>query len=559
MKLVVIDGPMKGHEFRITKPTMDVGRKRENDVPLPLDPRVSRFHCRLTYADGRYFIEDLNSGNGTFVGNVRIEARSPLPTGTLVRIGRTHLALQEESAADLQRHAERSINLVSDEQVEGRMEVARILDPQAIRSGWAEAAPSEEAALAKLQRKLTVFQEVADALSDKLDHSEVLNAIMDALMSAVPAERGFLLLVDEKAKTLTPRVVRTGSAAAGDEQIAVSRAMVSKAVDERVSLLISDALADERFKARDSVMGFQIRSALCVPLLHQDRVLAVIYLMTTSAAHVFSQDDLELVTDIANQAAIALANAQLYTELRNAYEELRATQDQLVRREKLSVIGTLSASIAHDIGNVITPISAIAEMAIMDQGADPELQATVERQVHRLRALTRRLLSFSRPQEVEMLPADVNQIIHNTLELLNTEARRAKVDLVEDLAPDLPPVLGDATQLDQVFVNLAINAIQAMEDRGGRLTIATACENSYVEVQFEDEGPGIPPDQIPHVFEPFYTTKGDQGTGLGLFSCRRIIEEDHGGELLVASELGKGTTFTVRLPIRGPSAPDPAD
>ncbi|MFQ6097341.1 MAG: FHA domain-containing protein, partial [Armatimonadota bacterium] len=266
MKLVVVAGPMKGHEFRITKPALSIGRKRDNDICLPSDPRISRFHCRLTYQNGRYWIEDLNSGNGTFVGNVRIGARVPLPTGTVMRIGRTHLALQEESEAELQRHAERSVNIVPDEQVEGKMEVARTLDPQTIRAGWAQAAETDQATISKLQRTLTVFHQVAEALGGKLDRTEVLNTIMDALMKAVPAERGFLFLVDEQAKTLTPRVVQTRSGVSEDEQIAVSRAIVSKAVDERVSLLISDALADERFKARDSVVDFKIRSALCVPL-----------------------------------------------------------------------------------------------------------------------------------------------------------------------------------------------------------------------------------------------------------------------------------------------------
>ncbi len=549
MKLVVLDGPMRGAEFPITKADMFLGRRLEADVSLTSDPHISRQHCRLTYEDGRYWLEDTDSGNGTFIGNVRIQGKVHLPTEQAFRIGRTDLALREETESEIRRAAEEAVALVGDDQLGGRLEERGTLDPAAVRARWTHAAAPDVEEVARLRQRLGLFHEVAGALGGKLELTELLDAIMDNLMQAVPAERGFLMLVDEQARKLRPQVVRKR----GPEETAgvkVSLAIVTRAIRERVAVLSSDAMADERFSERDSVADLQLRSVICAPLVHAGHVVGVIVLDNRSAARVFSQEDLELVTDIANQAAVALANAELYTDLRQAYEELRATQERLVQSEKLSVIGTLSASIAHDIGNLITPISMVAALALEGNGVDARLRESVERQTGRLRALTRQLLSFSKPKQVTKRPTDLNEIATSSAKLLETEGRRAGVTLRLELAEELPKVLGDPDQLDQVFVNMILNAVQAMDGQqnGRELRITSAVEDGCVEVRFADTGPGISAEAMPHLFQPFFTTKGEQGTGLGLFSCRRIVEEEHAGTLSVESELGVGTTFTVRFP-----------
>ncbi|MFQ6132745.1 MAG: ATP-binding protein [Armatimonadota bacterium] len=547
MKLVVLDGPMRGAEYRITQPQMVVGRKREADIALTHDSRISRSHCRLTYENGRYYLEDLGSGNGTFLGNVRLQDKVHLPTDQVFRLGRTHLALREESEADIRRAAQEAVAFVGDEQLAEKLSERETLDPKAARADWTAARADDDAATKDLRQRLRLFHEVSWALSGKLDLPSLLDAIMDSLIKAVPAERGFLMLADEKGKQLTPTVVRKRGPEE-DEEVKVSTSIVAKAMEEHMSVLSADAMADERFSAQDSVVDFQLRSVICAPLIHQDRALGAIILDNRSAARMFSYEDLQVVTDIANQAAIALANAKLYTDLRNAYEELQAAQERLVQSEKLTVIGTLSASIAHDIANLITPISVVAAMAASQGEVDPELQETVERQTGRLRALTRQLMSFSKTQELKREPTDVNAAVEGSASMMRTEAKRAEVEIVRELADGMPEIMADPDQLDQVFVNLILNAIQAMSDGGGTLTIATGLVEGCVEVSFADDGPGIPAEVTPRLFEAFYTTKGDEGTGLGLFSCKRIIEEEHGGTLSVESELGVGTTFTIRFP-----------
>ena len=543
---------MAGREFRITKASLVMGRKEDADIHLDADPRISRLHCRLTYESGRYWLEDTGSANGTFLHNRRVSRKVHWPTEAIVRVGQMHLTLREESEADLQAEAERAVAIVTEEPEGQRMRVSQTLDPQALHAQWA-VAPDSAALVEKLQHRLDVLHHVAEMLSGKLDRAALLRAIMDSLMRAVPADRGFLMLVDEEAKHLTAKVVRSQTELQPAERISIPRVILLKAINDRVSILSSDAMADERLISSQSVMDFHIRSAMCIPMIYRDTVPGLIYLDTTTAAHVFTEEDLELVTDIAKHAAIALANHELYAELRDAYEELREAQQRLVQSEKLSIIGTLSASVAHDIGNVITPISTIVELAVMREDIEPELRETIERQTQRLRALTHQLLSFSRPRQVKKEPLDLAEALETTLDLVRTEARRSKVRIEPKLAEELPLVLADPNQLEQVFVNLILNAVQAMDPEGGELVITAGAEDGMVEMQVRATGPGIEAEHMPRLFEPFFSTKGDHGTGLGLYSCKRIIEEEHGGEIAVESELGQGTSFIIRLPAVKPA------
>ena len=133
---------------------------------------------------------------------------------------------------------------------------------------------------------------------------------------------------------------------------------------------------------------------------------------------------------------------------------------------------------------------------------------------------------------------------------MQTEARHAKCEVSTELASDLPTVQGDLNRLDQVFVNLIINAVQAMEPHdGGDVLVRSFLDGNDVVVSLTDTGPGIPSETLARIFQPFFTTKGTKGNGLGLFSCKRIVEEEHHGKLEVASEVGRGTTFAIRLPV----------
>ena len=551
MEMVILSGEMEGTRFPLDGPNITVGRKSNNDVCLPLDSRISRFHAELRRRDeNSWVLEDLHSINGTFVGQRRIHAPTLLRANDRMRMGRTWMALRDDSAARSQAQRIEAVQL-SD------ADLRAFEDENVVYAVSAEQIATERE-LDQPREYLHVYEEVGRALSSTLDVNELGNVIMTAVMECLAAERGFLLLLDRETGDLIPTVARQREGVEGlEERITISRHILDKAINERAAILTTDAMTDERFQELASVRDFQIRSAICAPLVYKEDVLGVVYLDTTSGTHVFGERDVDLVAGVAAQASVAIENARLYTDLRNAYEELKSAQQQLVASETLSTIGTLAATVAHDMINIVTPLQPLIDIMLRNADVNTEDEEAVRRQTKRLSALAERLMSFSQSEDVSLRPAAINDIVASTISLLNTEINHNSIDLEMDLAEDLPEVLVDETHIDRVFLNLCLNAIEAMEETGNpRLTIRTYQDQDEVAISFRDNGPGIPADSDHDVFEPFFTTK-ETGTGLGLFSCRRIIQVDHNGVIEYESEPGQGTTFTVRLPVPAFDATSP--
>jgi PAS domain S-box-containing protein len=235
-------------------------------------------------------------------------------------------------------------------------------------------------------------------------------------------------------------------------------------------------------------------------------------------------------------------------------EEVRATSQQLWQAAKLATLGELAASIAHELNNPLAIVSLRVESLLAQVAADdPKRHAleVIEQEVERMGNLVANLLQFSRRGQHQVSTVDVRDEIAKTLELVHYHLRHHRIDVVQEIAPQLPFVHADRQQLRQVFLNLLTNASDAMP-QGGKLTIRV--EPGEIEggrravvMEFADTGVGIPKEHLPRVTEPFFTTKEQgRGTGLGLAICRRIMQEHH-GSLYIASEVGKGTVVRLAL------------
>jgi len=238
-------------------------------------------------------------------------------------------------------------------------------------------------------------------------------------------------------------------------------------------------------------------------------------------------------------------------------EALRAAQDQLVRTEKLSSLGKLSASIAHEINNPLAGILTFAKLIhrTLDQGApDDQVRRTmmknltlVERETERCSAIVRNLLDFARERPMTLKEVSVNAVADEAIQLLGNQIAIQGVKLEKRLG-EVPMVIGDFGQLRQAFVNVIMNACEAM-GRGGHLAVQTGVlDGNRVEVAFQDTGPGITPENLRKIFDPFFTTK-EKGTGLGLSVVYGIVER-HGGKIDIDSQVGKGTRVAIRLPAK---------
>ncbi len=267
-------------------------------------------------------------------------------------------------------------------------------------------------------------------------------------------------------------------------------------------------------------------------------------------------DNAELLTRVramlrlkATTDQLADLNATLEQKVIERTRELEQAQASLRHTEKLSALGRMAASIAHEINN---PLGAILLHLYLIQKAlptdSPILQDldVIQNQVESIGRLVEQLRSFSKPPRQDRRPVSLNEVLEGVLTLTGKDLQKHNIRIETDLDPTLPAIVASPNQLEEVFLNMVINARDAMPD-GGALTIATAANGQYIQARVADTGTGIPSDVVDRIFEPFFTTKGEEGTGLGLAISHSIVE-DHGGAIRVESQPQQGTTFIIQFP-----------
>lgn len=240
---------------------------------------------------------------------------------------------------------------------------------------------------------------------------------------------------------------------------------------------------------------------------------------------------------------------------------LELTSQQLIRAEKLATVGQIGATVAHELGNILTPLLMYAKLIYKetaDDKEDPEIAEyalQITRIANRASNMLRQLVDAARSERSMMIPVDLTQIVHNTLSLLSPQIKKQGVEIEQRYPGSLPPVMGQPEQLEQVFINIGLNALDAMP-AGGTFSINLMQggnedgqkQTDFIIIRFSDTGPGILPENIGLLFEPFFTTKDrGAGSGLGLFVSHLIIDQ-HGGAIEVESEPDQGTTFIIKLP-----------
>jgi signal transduction histidine kinase len=245
---------------------------------------------------------------------------------------------------------------------------------------------------------------------------------------------------------------------------------------------------------------------------------------------------------------LAELNATLEQKVAERTRQLQQARAQVFHAEKLASLGRLAASIAHEINNPLAGIRNYLYLIKTDLPSDAPVQADlalVERQIEVIAKLVQHLRDFSKPPRKERCLVDLNAVLNDVLTLSSKELQRMHIQVVRNLDPALPAVFVSGEQMSEVFMNLVLNARDAMPD-GGMLNVTSTYDAERVQIKISDTGQGIAPEVLERMFEPFFTTKGEHGTGLGLSICYTIVQ-DHGGQLNVASQPGQGTIFTMEL------------
>jgi len=294
----------------------------------------------------------------------------------------------------------------------------------------------------------------------------------------------------------------------------------------------------------------QIVAAHIVILWSKDKVIGGL-VVGSRALRDFAPADVNLLIAVGSQISSAIERTLLYDQTRQAYDDLRRTQEQLLHSEKMAAVGQLISGVAHELNNPLTAILGYSQLLTSCGQVGPqglEYSEKLYKQAQRTHRIVQNLLSFSRQHKPERVPVRLNQILEDTLALRDYDLRMSNIRLHLDLAEDLPSAMADPHQLQQVFLNLVNNAVDAILEASakGDLWVRTACQGGKFIVEFVDSGRGVK--DASRVFDPFYTTKPvGKGTGLGLSICYGIVTE-HGGQIRVRNIPGKGACFTIELP-----------
>jgi predicted ATPase/signal transduction histidine kinase len=409
---------------------------------------------------------------------------------------------------------------------------------------------------------LATVLKVSQAVSGEIILEKLIDILMRTAVEHAGAERGVLVLPHgnqyrieaEAATTGDSIVVRVPEIPAADA--AVPDSLVHYVARTHESLIIEDASAENSFSADPYFRQQQARSILCLPLTNQGKLVAVLYLENNLAPGIFTPARMTVLKLLAAQAAISLENTRLYRDLEKREAALQQAQAELAHVSRLTTMGELAASIAHEVNQPLAGVvtNASASLRYLDWDT-PNLaeskKATraILRDANRAADVISRLRGLYKRARPAKQPLNVNEAIEEVVLLTRGEGRRNQVAFQLELAENLPLVMADRVQIQQVVMNLILNGIQAMSavsDRGRVLTIKTERgESNKILVAVHDCGIGIDPGDIERVFAAFHTTKPD-GMGMGL-SISRSIVESHGGELWATPNDGPGVTFRFSL------------
>ena len=525
----VIQGPDKGRAYPVPGTEAVIGRQSEN---LPLtDGTVSRQHARLSQRDSNWYIEDLGSVNGTYLNGVRVNRPVRLHLGDQIRCGTTLLVFGTGGVGNVAPPLDINEN--------GQFIEAAIMATLPANDD-SVIIPTPEAGAAAIDN-LRILYNLTTTLSSIFNLDHLVRRTLEAVVEVVPADRGFILLVGPEGQ-LVPKAsvdrteARNGRAPA--DNMPISRTIINEVMAKHIGVISSNAMRDKRFSSGKSVHDYGIRSALCVPIKGRSKILGVIHLDSSMADRTYSTEQLRLLTAIGLQTGLAIENVRLY--------------EAAVRGERLAAMGETVAVLSHHIKNILQALGGgvdVVEMALQknDLGRVKSSWPLVRRSLDRVNAVILNMLAFSKPRQPLLETINVNHIVQECMDLIGPQADERGVAIINDLG-DLPPIPADAAGLNQAVMNLLANAIDAVKDKTGAITVSTEFDPLLrnVILKVVDNGIGIEPDQLPHIFEPFHSSKGQKGTGLGLAVTKKVVEE-HGGRIAVQSSPNAGTTFTVTL------------
>ncbi len=534
--LYVLRGPDKGCTFHIDRERVIVGRY-STDVGLT-DHAVSRRHAEIRHTATGWEVADLGSANGTYVNGDRINDVFPVRHGDQIKIGGTLIVFggnnepAEESGSS---SAAELIEVASS----GGMDTSILSAVQPGEENMVVATPEAAEAV----RAWNMLYQLAEVIGSIGSMHDLLERVSDIIVEHLPADRVFILMRRHEGGKLKPAIVRRRKSEGGRHgPITASKTIVNHVLETKNGVLCANATSDARF-AQDpraaSLQSLALRSVVCVPIIAHEVVQGVIHLDCAMSRHTYTREQLRLTTAVGRMCGLAIENLRL--------------MEARMQNERLAAVGEAVAYLSHHIRNILQGLRSGADVVEMSlRKEDFNQLATgwqvVNHNLDRIFQLTTNMLTFSKDRAPRMELCQLSTIIEDVLELARRQAQHQGVDIETDLV-ETPPALLDPEGIHQAVLNVLLNAIAACPAANGRVYLRTAYDalKDELVIAVSDNGAGIPPDQVESMFRPFYSSKGQGGTGLGLAATKKIIDELR-GRIDVQSAPGTGTSITISLP-----------
>lgn len=390
--------------------------------------------------------------------------------------------------------------------------------------------------------EMVAMQRLANTISTATDPVSVFASLLELTRQVMPVEESMIFEMGSSRSQTKPFLPTCSDYMIEASQHLLEEGILDWVIEQKKTTVVPDLYT--------SVGEAGQRSFAVVPLVLRNEAIGVYIIRTGAVRRAFSDHELMLLGILANQAAVAIENLHNIRRLLESAEELKKSQAQMLQAAKLASLGELAGGIAHEINNPLQIL--LGHIALLQQGSDIQHRIEIIRnQVQRIAQITRQLVSFSRsvPDELEQELVNVNWAVNEVISLVDYQFKNRGIEFDLRFSDDIAAVDSNKNYLQQAFLNLLINAKDAMPD-GGKMVIATEQVDTKIQIRFSDSGMGIKKENMTRIFEPFFTTKEPgKGTGLGLPISRGIVRK-FGGEMKVDSVEGRGTTFTIVLPVK---------
>jgi signal transduction histidine kinase len=551
-QLVVVDD-----ERRIFPVDGEIVAGRADDCEVSIqDRRLSRRHARFFLEADHLFVEDLGGPNGTFVNGARV-GRAELAAGDLVSLGKTQLRVRSSEAPPDPLQPTQIKPVVVSPALAGMRAEDYF---QALGLGDETLLEPDARNLARLLRRtrsFAILSEIAKAIQKETDPHEMLQRVLDTLLKVTRAERGHAAVVDDAGQLGSIAIRYREDRKPSGGRVVISQTVQRHVVQGRCAVICADPASDQRFQQSESLLLSEIRSLMAVPIIVGNRVVGLIEIASSMVDRRFDDDDLDLLAMIASTVGVALENLELAKKreetiraLEAAQAELLDAQERLIRSEQLAAIGRFATGIAHEVKNHLSPFM-LAELLKKRHPDDPQLVETaemmLEAQQHILDLVNQiRAFASGASSKSERSPQDLAEVVEAVIRFVQHDPAVKRAKLSAEIE-SRPVVELDVRSFRQVLINLIRNAGDALKDGRGSIRVRVGTFGERAQVDVIDDGAGVPPEVQERIFEPFFSTKGERGLGLGLDISRKIVRT-HGGELTFSSDPGSGTTFSISLP-----------